>query len=307
MEEIKQERKRVGVESGVFDNFTLDCYRRCPKYYQWRIERGLVLPSGSRIDLDFGIGVHECLEVYYKEGMTDQSIAHAIEKWFEFFTPKQVVTEEKKTLQKGMEVLTQYFATYRRESFNVVDTEVGFSILLDKYLYSGRIDLIAERFSPKGIEGYDHKTDSALHRLIAKPFNAITGYILALHEHYENVLGFTINAIGIYKSDKMINKATGKKEERQILVRLPTQRTPQELETWKEETIHLIHLIEICHEKNVWSKTAPDGCRMYRGCPYKDLCLSQDDDIWIPLTEGGIYEVSHWYPFELGETEGGEE
>jgi hypothetical protein len=298
--------KRVGVESGIYDNLTLDCFRGCPQYYEWRIEKGLIKSGGNRIDLDFGIAVHNALETYYKTGMTDQSIADAIEGFIEEFSPKQIPEEEKKTLQKGIEVLIQYYGTYRREPFNVVETEVGFTIEIGGYLYSGRIDLIEERFSPKGIEGMDHKTSSALHRMITKPHNAITGYLLALHEHYENVTGFVLNAIGIYQTDKKINKATGQKEEREILVRMPTSRTPHELETWKEEVIQLIHLIETCSQNKNFPKTAPNQCLAFRGCPYRDLCIAQDKEIYLPLVEGGVYEVSHWKPFEeIGE--GGDE
>ena len=35
----------TGVETGVFDNTTLDAFRNCNQYYDWRINKKLTKPG----------------------------------------------------------------------------------------------------------------------------------------------------------------------------------------------------------------------------------------------------------------------
>lgn len=298
----------IGVESKMFDNFALDCYRNCPQFYDWRIHRGIVRPGAKKTAADFGTAIHLALEHYYKNGMSDQSISEAINLFAESFSDKQDITDEKRTLAKGLDILSKYFTKYRHEPFNVITTEVGGAMELGEYLYTFRIDLATEWYSPRGVYGWDHKTTSSLGRLVVKPNNQFTGYMAALSETYENLLGFMVNMIGVYKTDKTKDKSTGKMIEREILVRTPTARTRKEIEDWKIETIHLIHEIENCQMKDVWPKHT-NFCTAYSSkCMYLDLCTSQDKDIIIPLLEAEVYLKQPWTPYVgADEVEGGEE
>jgi hypothetical protein len=238
--------------------------------------------------------------------MTDQSISEAINIFAEFFADKQDITDEKRTLAKGLEILSRYFGKYRREPFNVIATEIGGAMELGEYLYTVRVDMATEWFSPKGVYGWDHKTTSSLGRFVVKPNNQFSGYCAYLSEMYENLLGFMVNQIGVYKTDKQKDKATGKMVEREILVRVPTSRTRREIEDWKRETIHLIHQIEDCQLKDVWPKHT-NFCTAYSSkCMYLDLCQSQDRDIVIPLIESGVYQKELWTPYVGGDEEGGD-
>jgi len=220
----------IGVESKMFDNFALDCFRNCPAFYDWRINRGIIKPGAKKTAADFGTSIHLSLEHYYKNGMTDASIAEAIQLFADSFADKQDITDEKRTLAKGLDILSKYFTKYRHEPFNVITTEVGGAMELGEYLYTFRIDLAVEWYSPKGVYLFDHKTTSSLGRMVVKPNNQFTGYTAAGVETYENLLGFMLNSIGVYKTDKTKDKATGKMVEREILVRTPTARTRKEIE-----------------------------------------------------------------------------
>ena len=297
----------IGIESKTFDNFGLDCFRNCPTLYDWRIKRGIIKPGARKTAADLGTGIHLALEHYYKEGMTDKSIAEAINLFAEYYASKQDISDEKRTLGRGLELLTKYFTKYRYEPFNVVATEVGGAAELGEYLYTYRMDLIVEWITPKGTYLWDNKTTSSLGRGIVKPNNQFTGYMAAGIELYENLLGFMVNYIGVYKSDKQKDKSTGKMVERDPFVRVPTSRTRREIEDWKVETINLIHQIEECQGRDIWPKFT-NHCTAYASkCAYLDLCQSQDKDIVIPLLEAGVYEKSLWTPYDPGELEEGGE
>lgn len=298
----------IGLESKTWDNYALDCYRNCPEYYHNRIVHQIVKAGDVKVAADFGSSIHSSLEHYYKEGMTDQSIIEALEIFTKIYTHD---TDEKRTVGKGLEILSNYFLRYRHEPFNVIETEVGGACEIGEYLYTVRLDLAVEWMNPKGVYGFDHKTTSSLQRLLVKPNNQITGYIYYLSQVYENILGYMINGIGVYSTDEEIDKSvpkilspkTGKliyaKKQRETFVRMPTSRSPIELEQWKKEVLHTIHQIEDSTERGVWVKHSPQYCTAYRGkCQYLDLCLAQDpDSVLQPLLAAGIYESKPWVPY----------
>lgn len=298
----------IGLESKTWDNYALDCYRNCQEYYHKRIVQQIVKAGDIKVAADFGSAIHLALEHYYKSGMTDESIIEALEIFTKTYTHD---IDEKRTVGKGLEILSNYFLRYRHEPFNVVATEVGGACEIGDYTYTVRLDLAIEWFNPKGIYGFDHKTTSSLHRLLVKPNNQITGYIYYINQVYENILGYMINGIGVYATDEEIDKSvpkvmsskTGKliyaKKQRETFVRMPTSRSSIELEQWKKEVLHTIHQIEDSTERNVWVKHSPHYCCAYRGrCQYLDLCLAQDpDSILQPLLAAGIYEVKPWIPY----------
>jgi hypothetical protein len=302
----------IGLPAKTFDNYALDCYRNCPAYYDFRINQKVVKAGDVKIAADFGSCIHSALEHWYKDGMTDQAIAEALEIFVKGYEPTSVnVMDEKRSLGKGLEILSNYFLRYKHEPFNVIATEVGGACEVGEYLYTVRLDIATEYLSPKGIYGMDHKTSSALPRLIVKPNNQITGYIYYLTQVYENILGYMINGIGVYATDEEIDKSvpkvlspkTGKlvyaKKQREMFIRMPTSRSSVELEGWKKEVIHTIHLIEVSTEKGVWVKHAPQYCTAYRGkCQYLDLCLAQAPyEILQSLLSVDIYETKPWTPY----------
>ena len=304
----------IGLESKTFDNYALDCYRNCPMYYYCRIVKKVVKVGDSKPAADFGKLIHSALEHHYKNGMTEQSAVEAIELFtilYQTKIPASQEMSEKRSLGKGLEILSNYFLRYKHEPFSVIEPEVGGACELGEYLYTVRLDLVVDWHDPKGIYGFDHKTTSSLPYLIAKPNNQITGYDYYLKQVYTNVLGYMVNGIGIYTTDEEMDKSAPKvlspksgkmiyaKKKRETFLRLPTSRSQVELDQWKRETLHLIHQIEVAMEKGVWIKHAPQYCTAYRGkCQYLDLCLAQDvDAILQPLLAVGVYEVKPWTPY----------
>lgn len=297
--------KPIGLESQCWDNFALSCHRNCPTYYYYRIERGVVKPGISKTAADFGAAIHSALEYWYGNGMTQEAAVKAVEVFIQEFAPHQSDTDDKRTSGKGIEILLKYFDKYRNEPFNVIKPELGGVVELGPYLYSFRIDLIVEWQSPRGVFGFDHKTTSSLNRMLAKPNNQFTGYIYALSQYYDNLLGYILNAIGVYKTSTSVNKATGRKEEREILKRLPTSRTRRELDDWVKRTISRIEDIHRDSERgfDTIDHHAAEFCQAYNGlCPYLELCQAQDPfQILDALLQAGVYTIDRWAPFQVAD------
>jgi len=285
------------------DNYAIQCYRSCPKYFYWRILRGLVKPGGVKRAADFGAGIHKALEIYYSKGMKEESMAEGIVAFATDFEKVESLEEDdKRTVQRGLNILTRYYERYKGEPFNVVATEVGGAFELDSWIYRTRIDMVVEWSAPKGIYIFDHKTTSDMFRVIGKPSNQMSGYIYNASEMYADVLGLMVNVIGVYKTDKSRDKANGKMVEREIFARIPTQRTPPELAEWKVEVLHVLHQMEESMEKGRFPKNSPDYCTAYHGkCHYIDLSLS------VPDTAERLIEAAYQFdPWEPYTKEGGE-
>ena len=294
------------------DNYAIETFRNCPHSHYWRIQRKLVLRSDKKVAAEFGVAFHLALDTYYGSGMQQSSIDNAIIKGVEYFRPFQIEGDDKRTEIRLATILDKYFQRYKVEPFNVIATEVGGAFELNsEWMYTSRLDLLAEWSTPRGVYIVDHKTTYDLNSLIAKPHNQLTGYIYTASEMYENVLGGIINGIGTYATDVVMDKTlpkvasekTGKpvyqQKEREFFSRITTQRTPSELEEWKMETLWYLHQIEECEEKGVWPKHSPDHCVKYKGrCPYLDLC-NATPDVAERMIEMGVYEVKEWQAYPI--------
>jgi len=289
------------------DNFALDCYRNCPAYYNWRIIKGLIKPGEKKIAASFGSAFHSGLQVWYENNMSSESKGDAIAKFIDEFALAESVEDDKRTLAKGLDILNKYYQRYEPEPYDVVKAEVGISFELGEWLYKGRIDLIMEERGTRAIYGFDHKTTSDLSRTVVKPHCQITGYVYGLVQQYENVLGYMLNMIGVYKTDKRRDKDSGHLVERDIFLRIPTSRSLEELDEWKRETLWYLHQVEESLEHNIWPKHAPSYCQAYRGrCPYLDLCNVSTPDMIERMIEAGLYVIEPWKAYEpvvIGEEE----
>ncbi|MEM2125013.1 MAG: PD-(D/E)XK nuclease family protein [Candidatus Methanosuratincola sp.] len=293
------------------DNFAIQCYRSCPRFFYWRIERGYTRVREVSISAQFGAAIHSALDAYYSSGMTQEAIDKALTRFAEEFGAFEEWEDSKRTVGKGLDILSRYFERYHgKEPFTVIATEIGGAFEVGDYIYRTRLDLVVEWESPRGIYVIDHKTTSSLNRMTAKPHNQLTGYIANLVEMYENVLGAILNCVGVYESEEVVDKTTkvisektGKpvyaRTKREIFMRIPTTRTTQEIEEWKRETLHTLHQIERSREEGVWPRYAPEYCGAYRKkCQYLDLCNSTLNIAEKVLVESGLYERNEWKPYE---------
>jgi hypothetical protein len=291
------------------DNFSLECYRNCPRFYYWRIERGLTKPKELVLSAQFGSSIHRALETYYKGGMTDKAVDKALITFAEDFKPYETEEDKKRTAYRGVEILEQYFERYHgKEPFAVIATEIGGAFEIGEYVYHTRIDLIVEWDSPKGIYVVDHKTSSQVDRIIPKPNNQLTGYEYNARLLYEDVHGTLVNVIGVFESDETIDKTTtvlsektGRlvyaKKRKERFVRMTTSRTPMELEEWRRETVALLERIEESRRSGIWPRYTSFCGAFRRKCHYIDLCNSTPE-IAEKIVASGEFSYEPWKAYE---------
>jgi hypothetical protein len=294
------------------DNFAIECYRNCPRFYYWRIERGLVKKKEVTLSAQFGSSIHKALETYYQGGMSDEARDRALVTFAEDFKPYETDEDAKRTVVKGVELLGQYFERYHnKEPFAVIATEIGGAFELGDYIYRTRIDLLVEWDSPKGIYVIDHKTASDISRIIPKPNNQLTGYEYNARLLYEDVHGVLVNVIGTFDSEESIDKTTtvvsektGKlvyaRKKKERFARLTTSRTPQELEEWKQETLLLLRRIEESRVNGVWPRYTSFCGAFRRRCQYIDLCNSTQE-VAEKIVASGEFSYEPWKAYEREE------
>ena len=146
-----------------------------------------------------------------------------------------------------------------------------------------------------GVLVIDHKTTTVMsdqYTDTKDPNRQFCGYIITADEYYENVYGAMLSAIGIPR----VTQKDGIKEP--DIRREITSRNKFEKAEWVNETMHLVSLIDACHEAGVWPEHAPNACRKWNiPCSFMSLCKQK-----VPLQKvriySGEYEESKWVPFE---------
>ena len=293
----------------AYDNYSISTFRECPRKHYYRIERGIIKDGAFALAAEFGIALHKGFETFYSGNMTIDAQDAALLEFTTYYIPIYMsnngpVIEDKRTPDKGIDLLSKYFTHYKNEPFEVIATEVGGAIeLRPDLIYTTRIDLIVQWLSPRGIFGFDHKSTSDMSGLVPKPNNQITGYVANLMEMYEDVLGFQMNLIGVFKTDKQKDRLSGKMVEREIFQRLSTTRNSKEITMWKKEILQTVDFIDRCRDSKIWPRF--DKCKPWRNslCPYHDLCLTQDEDMVEKLIELGAYKYEPWSAYKEEEKE----
>jgi hypothetical protein len=271
----------------------LDAYLRCPRYYYARHVLGIT-GRGVKIAAQFGIAIHEGLDVHY-DGGNLEAIINAFFKHFDHEGDRY------RSREVGVKILTYYHDMYpvEGEPFEVIHIEKGFEIVLgvDKagnpVHYYGRIDLVGN-FKDYGVIVIDHKTTTVMTDAYMEskdPNRQATGYIITADEYYDNVYGFMLNGVGIPR----VTKKDGIKDP--DIRREVTTRNKFEKAEWVNETMHIISQIDSCHESGIWPESAPHACRKWNiPCTYLSLCRQK-----VPLDRIRVYDSEfvedRWVPF----------
>lgn len=280
-------------EIRAFDNTKLDAFLRCPRYYYFRHVLNLS-GRGRKIAAEFGIGIHQGLDVHYRGGK--------LEEMYEGFHSKFEGEGDKyRTPEIGRFILSYYHKNYpvEDEPFEIIHVEQGFEIILGvdgagvPLHYYGRMDLIA-KLANYGIIVIDHKTTTVMNDAYMEskdPNRQATGYIITADEYYEDVYGFMLSGIGIPR----VTKKDGIKEP--DIRRELTTRNKYEKADWVNETIHIVSQIDACHGAGIWPESAPNACRKWNiPCTYTSLCRQK-----VPLPRIRIYSTEfiedEWVPF----------
>ena len=274
----------------VWDFTTIDTFKKCRKYYYWRMVRHLTTKTQSPALL-FGSAIHEALDVYYVDG-----IDKALAKFRETYQNRE--GDELRTVENGAKLLETYARVYQHEPFKVLGKpEVGFVFpLTEDIMWGGRMDLPVEWDGMLWI--MEHKTASRLDANYFKQFALdaqVTSYCVGAEAFFNRkCAGCIINALEPWKELKRPTEKSKKPEDH--FLRNPIMRPQMLKDRFKLNVQRIIRDIKWCEDAEEWYEVEKkDVCFSYNyDCPFRTLCEYGEDERVIERD----YIIEPWEPYK---------
>ncbi|KKN15951.1 hypothetical protein LCGC14_0980840 [marine sediment metagenome] len=281
------------MKERIYDYTALDMFQQCHKKFYWRMIRHLT-PKDVATALMFGRDIHEALRIYYTKGL-DKALA-----WFGE-TYKEKPFEKLRTIDNGLKMLKGYAEVYMHEPFNIIATEVGFSVPFGDIMYAGRLDALVEWGGDLYV--LEHKTTAGLRGNYFKqwsPHMQIEGYIYAAEQFTgRKCMGCVVNALEVWKD---VQKTTAKtKRLADHYGRSPESRSKEQLDEFCWEVRDTVDEIRMCTREMKWRKQKHTCFSYNYECPFKQLCMYGDD----PRTLKRDYVEEVWTPYKEEEASNG--
>ena len=256
-----------------YDNSSLQQFKDCPERYRLRfIERLHKREEGIEShDKNFGKAIHAGLEAHY----TGKSYKEAFEKDYGI----QLDIEDKaKTLENGLLGLQEYVKFYEREDkeFEVLEVEqpdeielvpgIKFIVKRDMVIKLQGCVYVMEHKTTKKSLGWDYWGQF-------EPNSQITAQTYSCQLKYGECSGVIVNVLQFGHRERAYKGEPAgayHKFQRQVF-----NRTKEQCEAWRQDTIKWIDKINKCSEdRDIWNKNEGQ-CRY---CSYKEVCNSLCDE-----------------------------
>lgn len=267
------------------DYSQLQTFISCPMKYYLRYVLGLEKISVDERDVDrlFGQSVHTALDLHYRGKTIDDVV-----KVFDTFV--DVEGELHKTKANGIALLKNYVAFYKEQDkqYEIIDTEITDSIKIGDIEYLVKVDGIVK--FRDNIYAMEHKTTKRIdYRYFQRysPNMQVSGYVDYVGTRQGSASGLILNAMQSgFRQRAYRGEPAGFhcKFQREII-----NRTPEQLVDFKKNVKVWTDRLKCCITDGNWGKNE-GNCEQYRGCPYKELCLTSvqtklDDEIRDVLYE----------------------
>ncbi len=257
----------------IYSHSRLSTFEQCKQKYKFRyIDK---IPEKERtIEAHLGTMVHKTLEWLYTEAKEsrlptlDDVMLYYSRSWLseyqDFKIPKKGMTD-KDYFNKGVQFLIDYYNRYKPFQENTLDLEKEIFIDLDEegnYKLKGFIDRLCYNLETQEYEIHDYKTSNTLppqEKLDEDRQLAL--YSIAVREMFDNAE--KVRLIWHYLN---FNK------------RIESQRTKEQLNQLKKETLELIKTIESTMEHEF----TPSVSKLCDWCAYKQICPA-----WNPQSTAG--------------------
>jgi len=276
----------------TIDSTLLAAFRSCrQKFFRsyvqhWKPEaKSVHLIAGGA----FASGIEAARDAFYVQGQSAEDaeaagLAALIKHYGDFDCP----ADSAKSLERMIGALEFYFFHYplggdgatpialpgggRGIEFSFAEPlAIAHPITGDPILYTGRSDMVAERYGT-GIGVYDEKTTSALGPTWPRQWemrSQFTGYIWALRQQGIKASGAIVRGVAILKT--MYNT-----------MECPTYRTDYEIDLWEKQTLRDIQQMIDCWKEGWWDYSLDNACTEYGGCSFVPVCKSSNPDEWLP-------------------------
>jgi hypothetical protein len=294
----------------LIDTSTLEKYTTCRRSMQYYgIQKRE--PSGEKVPLTFGKGVHLGLESHYRGHNFEETI-QVMRKFYDnpLHTPPE---GDHRTLAYSEHLLEKYQLHYYNEPFEILKDDEGepyversFAVFLGNVeygnpetelfesipvFYTGRIDLIVVwdgKICP-----LDHKTTSMMGaRFFDEFYNGQQpiGYAWAVQKTFGvEVDGFVVNALACRKPTK-----TGKGIE---FDRMKFAIDPERIVEWEINTLTIIQDMVEDHSRGYFPMETKWCVGKYGKCPYFEVCTLPHSSRHKMLGSG-LYRDVTWSPLE---------
>jgi hypothetical protein len=164
--------------------------------------------------------------------------------------------------------------------------EVRHPVTGDPILYTGRSDMIAERYGT-GIWIYDEKTTSSLGATWGRQWemrSQFTGYSWAARRQGIKTAGAIVRGVSILKT-------------KYDTLEVPTYRSDYEIDRWEAQVNRDILRMIRCWEEGYWDWSLDGACTDYGGCSFVPVCKSSNPEEWLPAK----FTQRVWEPLERRE------
>jgi hypothetical protein len=141
----------------------------------------------------------------------------------------------------------------------------------DPILYTGRSDMIAERYGT-GVWIYDEKTTSALGATWGRQWemrSQFTGYAWAARKQGIRTAGTIVRGVSILKT-------------KYDTLEVPTYRSDYEIDRWENQVNRDLQRMIRCWEDGYWDYSLDGACSDYGGCSFIPVCKASNPDEWLP-------------------------
>jgi len=272
---------RMEMTKLVIDSTQAKCFSNCKKRFYWNYVENLRKNEYEEdsVDLRFGSAIHSALELF-NEKTTD--VEPVLEKFKSEFV--DLPEEKVKTTEHGLLLLQDFFPYYRANfsEWETLQTEETGHIDLGEIDYVVKIDRVIKWRG--NIYIVDWKTHGGnKNKNWVSPFALDfqpTGYIKWCKEKYGECSGFI--PVGMWVQFRL--KATTRNgtyfpkgfdcEFDYTIV----NRTTEDTAMWEKDLRIINDELEQCRISGEWRRN-PEHCSSYKGCCYKALCESCDDDM----------------------------
>lgn len=296
----------------TIDSTILSTFRSCPQKFfrqyveHWKpIQQSVHLIAGGA----FASAVEAARNSFYVEGRSQADaeaagLAALIAHYGDFNCPD----DSAKSLERMCGAFEFYLANYplgadgatpitlpsgrRGIEFSFAEPlEVRHPATGDPLLYTGRSDMIAERYGA-GVWIYDEKTTSSLGATWGRQWemrSQFTGYSWAARRQGIKTNGTIVRGVSILKT-------------KYDTLEVATYRSDYEIDRWEQQVNRDIQRMIRCWEEGYWDWSLDGACTDYGGCPLVSVCKSSNPDEWLPAK----FAKKVWDPLarkELSETE----
>jgi len=307
----------------VIDASMRETWAACPMQFAWRYIFGW-MPLGVSVDLHagkaFAAGMEAARRAFYLfEASQDEAIgigAKALIKSYGEYEPPEGHPKTCENLLCALDYalseawpletdtlvpMTTIFSADKGLEFSfALETTAKHPETSDTILYAGRFDMIGNLGGTLWV--VDDKTAQRLGQPWRRQWDLrgqFTGYVKAALDYGYNVTGVLVRGVSILKYSHGHEQVMTYRP--QWLVDLWWDQLQSEIADmlfYYDACVSLWHRADDAYLTHVFKRAFGSACSAYSGCPYKDLCSTQEPQNWVK----GNYVKGHWDPITGTET-----